>query len=40
MRERIVAAEPEEVDSIISALIDSTITAEMRINLKIRELFK
>ena len=40
LRERMVVAEPEEVDSIISTLIDSTITAEMRINLKIRELFK
>ena len=40
LRERIEASEPEEVDNIISVLIDSTITAEMRINLKIRELFK
>ena len=39
LRDRIETTEPEEVDSIISALIDSTITAEMRINLKIRELF-
>ena len=40
LRKRIVVAEPEEVDSIISALIDSTITAKMRINVKMRELFK
>ena len=40
LQERIEVAELEVVDSIINALIDSTITAKMRINLKMRELFK
>lgn len=38
--EQIEAAGPEEVDSMISALIDSTDAAEIRINLKLRELFR